>query len=337
MKNNNKNIDDFLDDLTMNKGRGEKTKRAYMSDLKLFCSVVNKSIIDCSKDDLLKYKYHLISNKLAPATINRKFSVIQSFYEYLLKKKQIKNNPTQEIEKLKLPKKIPITLNHSQASLLLDGIQVKGRYSKRDYAIFCTFLFAGCRVSEIVNLNVGDVDLDSDLIVIRNAKGSKDRAIPIIKPLKDALISYLETKTVYEMKNVKLKTKVKRYSVIAKHKCGRDYFIIDSKEEALFLTKYGKRFSSKGIEYHFKEYTKTLGILKKGLSLHALRRSCLTYLFNEGADIFTLKEISGHSRVQTLEHYLAIDMNKMRTVMNLHPLTNRGISSRLVDLVRDEQ
>lgn len=233
------------------------------------------------------------------------------------------------INPIPIPSTMPITLGEQQAKTLLDGIMLTGRYAVRDYAIFATFLYTGMRVSELINLKTYDVNFEAGYIHVRDGKGGKDRVIPMIPKLANALQLYLQTGVVYQEAS-----KNDSRSGISRYKCGRQYFIHGTDDQTLFLTQEGKPYSRKGIDWLFKGYTQKLGIFRDGLSLHALRRSCLTFLHKQGVDLFILKEISGHARIQTLEHYLAIDNSKVLDAMKIHPLHNHQIDRGLVEIVR---
>ncbi|MGG0939168.1 tyrosine-type recombinase/integrase [Brevibacillus centrosporus] len=330
-------IRQYLLFLKSDKGCSDKTISAYTNDLKHFMEFFpNKNILkELTETDIRSYKFHLVEKGNSPRTVNRNLSVIRSFYDYFVNHDDwnIHKSPARNVQKMKVPQTVPITMNESEAEALLDGIVLLGRYAIRDYAIFLTFLFTGMRVSEVINLTVGDINFNNETILIRQGKGAKDRHVPMIPRLADALRFYIETGTSYfipqkERKNSRVRVDLAR--------SGRGHFVRDKDEQILFLTKYGKVFSEKGIDYLFKNYTRLLGIHKQGLTLHALRRSCLTFLYREGVDLFVLKEISGHSKIQTLQHYLAIDPVKVKLAANKHPLARRGLDHRLVSLMRNK-
>lgn len=229
-----------------------------------------------------------------------------------------------------MPRTVPITLGEQQAKTLLDGIMLTGKHAVRDYAIFATFLYTGLRVSELINLKTYDINFEDSYIHVRDGKGGKDRLIPMIPQLANALQLYLQTGVVYD-------ELAKSQSKISRYRCGRTYFVQGTDDQTLFLTQFGTPYSRKGIDCLFKGYAQRLGIYKEGLSLHALRRSCLTFLHKQGVDLFVLKEISGHARVQTLEHYLAIDNSKVLEAMRSHPLHNHQIDRGLVEMVRSSR
>lgn len=335
-------INEFLLYLSSDKGCSPNTIKMYREDLEaLSGSWPTKDFLDASEKDIRDYKYALVEKGLAPRTINRKLAVIRSFYNYFVNSDQwqLGRNPGRNIPSIKVPTTEPVVMNEYQAETLLDGILLTGQFAARDYAIFSTFLFTGIRVAELIHISMVDVDFANSLIHIRNGKGGKDRSIPLIPRLENALRMYLNNGAVYDPLVVKGKRKTKTENHLAKNKCGRAYFEkygVDN-HDYLFLTKYGCGFTEKGIDYLFKKYTKHLGIYRKGLSLHALRRSCLTFLYKQGVDLFILKEISGHVRIQTLEHYLHIDKSKVAEAMTKHPLADHGMDMRLIDLVRSVQ
>lgn len=323
---------EFLLYMRSDKGARPRTLTGYETDLSRFISHhQTDDVLELRQQDIREYKFRLVDAGLAPRTVNRHMSVIRSFFEYFVDHDDynVAKNPAKNVQGMKVPKTIPITLGESQAKTLLDGIMLTGRYAIRDYAIFATFLFTGIRVSELINLRTYDVNFQDNYIHVRDGKGGKDRIVPMVPQLMNALKLYLQTGVVYEeLKKKQSRSKVNRYQ------CGRKYFVTGEDDQTLFLTKDGGSYSQKGIDWLFKGYTKKLGIYKSGLSLHALRRSCLTFLHKQGVDLFILKEISGHARVQTLEHYLAIDNSKVLDAMKKHPLANHEIDHGLVNMVR---
>ncbi|NOU54902.1 tyrosine-type recombinase/integrase [Brevibacillus borstelensis] len=325
-------IREFMLFMRSDKGARPKTLTGYETDLKRFAAhFKTRDLLELRQQDIREYKFGLVDKGLAPRTVNRAISVIRSFYEYFVDHDDydIVKNPAKNIQGMKVPRTMPITLGEQQAKTLLDGIMLTGRYAVRDYAIFATFLYTGMRVSELINLKTYDVNFEDNYIHVRDGKGGKDRVIPMIPQLANALQLYLQTGVVYQEAS-----KRDSRSGISRYKCGRQYFAHGVDDQTLFLTQEGKPYSRKGIDWLFKGYTKRLGIYKDGLSLHALRRSCLTFLHKQGVDLFILKEISGHARVQTLEHYLAIDNSKVLDAMRAHPLHNHQIDRGLVEMVR---
>lgn len=325
-------VREYLLYLKSDKGARPKTLIGYEGDLRRFMKHFStRDVLELRQQEIREYKFSLVDQGLAPRTVNRAISVVRSFYEYFVDHDDydIVKNPAKNIQGMKVPRTIPITLGEQQAKTLLDGIMLTGKFAVRDYALFATFLYTGIRVSELVSLKTYDVNFEDNYIHVRDGKGGKDRIIPMIPQLANALKLYLQTGVVFEEAR-----KNERSASVSRYKCGRQYFVHGADDQTLFLTQYGQPYSRKGIDWLFKGYTKRLGIFKDGLSLHALRRSCLTFLHKQGVDLFILKEISGHARVQTLEHYLAIDKSKVLDAMKSHPLHNHQIDRGLVEMVR---
>jgi len=325
-------VREYLLFMRSDRGARPRTLKGYEGDLKRFVALFKtRDLLELRQQDIREYKFSLVDSGLAPRTVNRAISVVRSFYEYFVDHDDydIAKNPAKSIQGMKVPKTIPVTLGEQQAKTLLDGIMLTGKYAVRDYALFATFLYTGIRVSELISLKTYDINFEDCYIHVRDGKGGKDRIIPIIPQLANALQLYMQTGIVYD-EAIKNESR----SAISRYKCGRKYFVTGPDDQTLFLTQYGQQYSRKGIDWLFKGYTKKLGIYKDGLSLHALRRSCLTFLHKQGVDLFILKEISGHAHVSTLEHYLAIDTSKVLDAMKQHPLSRHQIDQGLVNMVR---
>jgi site-specific recombinase XerD len=331
-KENEKYIIDWLKYLKSEKAVSFNTIKTYRNHLNnLIKYMPLKPLEKITYEDLNQFKSYLFDQKKRQeSTVNHCFITIKSFFDYLIDYKDeinIRKNPAKFIKKLREPKKMPIVISERQAENLLDNILLFGRYALRDHAIFSTFLFTGMRVSELINLKIYDLDFSNRLIHIRNAKGKKDRIIPMESSFARILERYINTDKHYSINNNQ-KTLL--------YKSGRKYFLKDINEKSVFLTKSGEHFSEKGIEYLFKVYTKSAGIYREGLSIHALRRTCLTMLYKKKKDLFALMQISGHSSVKTLERYLSIDNQQIIDLMDHHPLKDRGIDIELINKMRDK-
>lgn len=337
---NQKYINEFLKFCNVDKVLRIKSVRQYKSDLDEFATLYqDRDILKLKEIDIRNYKYQLVERKLAIRTINRKLSTIRTFYNYFLNSeshKTVTRNPVTNVKSIRLPKCDPIILSESQAETLLDGILLTGRYAFRDYAIFCTFLFTALRVSELINLKLSDLDFDNHVLRVVNGKGGKDRTVPMIPRLENALKLYLTQGISYRRIRVPKRKKEKYIERLEPSKCGRAFFIQPGVDDIdyVFLSQGGTKFSPEGVNYLFKEYAKDFGIFRERLSLHALRRSCLTFLYRQGVDLFILREISGHSNITTLQHYLRIDQKNVLSAMEKNPLAKQGFDLRLMDLVR---
>lgn len=333
-------IKEFLQHMKSDKGCRPKTVISYLSDLtEIKDFFVNRNLLELKESDIRRYKFHLVERDLAPRTVNRRISVIRSFFTYFVysdEYEQIYKNPARNIPSMKIPSKKPITMSENQSENFLTSIILIGRYGLRDYALFSTFLFTGMRISEVAALKIQDIDFDRGVIEVRDGKGGKDRTIPMMPRLSQTLSLWINNEVAYDEKVIKMKTKQKKKLVINKAKSGRKLFLdgTGSDEDFAFITKYGKPFSHKGIAYLFQRYIDIANYTKDGLSPHAMRRSFLTHLKRQGVDLFTLQKISGHARVATLEHYLEIDDKEVAAAVDMHPSSNRGLDWNMIDTLR---
>ena len=239
-----------------------------------------------------------------PATLARKASSIRIFFHYLCNKsKRIPNNPAQDLENPKLGRRLPKYLSLEQSQKLLQvassvSISEHNNHdnSTRNYAIITLFLNCGMRLSELVGLNMKDIDFtDNKLNVI--GKGNKERTI------------YLNKACV---------TAIKAYLAIRPH----DGVKGDSRE-ALFLSEQKKRISNRTVQYIVKEEFKKAGIDHTKYSVHKLRHTAATLMYKYGqVDIRALQELLGHESISTTEIYTHVDNEQIRSAVENNPLAN---------------
>ncbi|WP_141296414.1 tyrosine-type recombinase/integrase, partial [Brevibacillus centrosporus] len=183
-------VREYLLFMRSDRGARPRTLKGYEGDLKRFVALFKtRDLLELRQQDIREYKFSLVDSGLAPRTVNRAISVVRSFYEYFVDHDDydIAKNPAKSIQGMKVPKTIPVTLGEQQAKTLLDGIMLTGKYAVRDYALFATFLYTGIRVSELINLKTYDVNFEENYIHVRDGKGGKDRIIPMIPQLANAL------------------------------------------------------------------------------------------------------------------------------------------------------
>ena len=239
-----------------------------------------------------------------PATLARKASSIRIFFHYLCNKsKRIPNNPAQDLENPKLGRRLPKYLSLEQSQKLLQvassvSISEHNNHdnSTRNYAIITLFLNCGMRLSELVGLNMKDIDFsDNKLNVI--GKGNKERTI------------YLNKACI---------TAIKAYLAIRPH----DGVTGDSRD-ALFLSEQKKRISNRTVQYIVKEEFKKAGIDHTKYSVHKLRHTAATLMYKYGqVDIRALQELLGHESISTTEIYTHVDNEQIRSAVENNPLAN---------------
>lgn len=250
------------------------------------------------------YQFYLTEYKktngqsLHPLTIMSKLSAIRGYFSYLIKHRDIFLNPTLDIELPKvghyLPKNI---LTQEESCRLLELPQGHDPFGIRDKAILEVLYSTGIRSGELRKLDIYDVNLHDKLIHIKNPKNKKDRLVPTGDKAKTALEEYL----------LKSRPRLSRVSNA------------DSKENALFLSQYGKRMSKGSIPYILRTYSQKMNLGKR-ITPHCLRHSFATHLLSNGADLPIIQQLLGHTRIKTTQIYLQIAQPDLKkTIRDCHP------------------
>lgn len=274
---------DFLNYCIFEKGLSDKTKESYYNDLEVYKLFLNKHHINNVKDitsdsikDFLKER-----SIEETTTIAHNLTVIKNFHAYLLKEKIVSEDVSEFIERPKLRKSLPKTLSVEDVDKLLD-IKLNTPFDYRNKAMLELMYGCGLRVSELINIEINDVDIINCQIRILG-KGSKERDIP----LGEYAIYYLQ-----------------EYIKV------RDKLLKDKPCNKLFINNHGQGMTRQGF---FKNLKKVL--LEKGLnpevSPHTLRHSFATHLINRGADLRSIQEMLGHSDISTTKIYTKISDEKV--------------------------
>ncbi len=223
----------------------------------------------------------------------RVISGIKTFYKFLILENDIQKNPAELLETPKLTRKIPIFLNVEEIDQLLSLIDRSNNEGERNMSMLETLYSCGLRVSELVNLKITDLHLNSDYIKI-TGKGNKDRLVPIGKIAKKLILNYLTT--------IRVKYPVKKEFV-----------------DILFLNRRGGKLSRVMVFYIIKDLAEKAGI-KKTLSPHSFRHSFATHLVEGGADLRAVQEMLGHESITTTEIYTHLDRQFLRdNILSYHP------------------
>ena len=275
-------IKDFLNYLLIDKKYSNNTISSYERDLKKYLLfITDKDINNIKSDDAFNYLKTI--KLLEDRSISRNISTLRSFYKYLMIEKVVTKSPFELIELPKLGKKLPKVLSEEEVLKLLD-IEVKDHYSARNKAIMELLYASGMRVSELVNLKVGDVDL-TNAIVRTISKGRKERIIPLGEYCISALNMYLNGY--------------------------RNTFIKNSYSEYLFLNSRGDKLTRQAIFKMLKQLAKEK-MIKTEFSPHTLRHSFASHLLDYGADLRSIQELLGHSDISTTQIYTHISNEKLK-------------------------
>jgi integrase/recombinase XerD len=283
-------IQDFLNYCIFEKGLADKSKISYENDLNVYKEFLNKRSITSvgnirSEDikDFLKCR----SNEES-STIAHNLTVIKNFHTYLLKEDIVKSDVSEFIDRPKLRKSLPKTLSVEDVDKLLD-IKLESPFDYRNKAMLELMYGCGLRVSELVNLELNDIDMTNSIIRIFG-KGSKEREIPIGEYSIYYLNEYLKV----------------RESLLKGKPCNK-----------LFLNNHGSSISRVGFFKMLKGLLKEKG-LNTDVSPHTLRHSFATHLINRGADLRSIQEMLGHSDISTTKIYTKVSDDKVLAEYNLH-------------------
>ena len=284
----------FLDFLKDDKKLSENTLQSYRRDIEQYEEYVTKNKINylkATEETITKYMQYLRDENKKESTISRSLASIRSFYQYLIRVKKVKKDPTLTIESPKINKRVPNILTSKEVELLLDqpkDVDLKGT---RDKAMLEFAYATGMRVTEMISLNMDDVMLDEGYVVCKGR--SKSRNIPLGTMSLKALKEYVED--------------------------ARPYLIKDENEEALFVNVNGTRLTRQGF-WKIVKYYKEQAHIDKDITPHVLRHSFATHLLQNGADLKAIQTMLGHSDISSTQVYMQFqDPALKNTYKKAHP------------------
>ena len=310
MKVDLKNIKtEFLSYLKSERGFSDHTLESYSNDIGVFidyCStifsgytidldLIDTNIIRRFIGSEMEKVYITKKEKKSyhTKTIARRLAAIKSLFNYLYNFEKIKDNPAMHLRTPKTDKNLPVIVRENDiVSLMEEPIknpitnEIEG---ERDHAILEMLYATGLRLSELLSINICDIDRKSKLVKVMG-KGGKERIVPIGKVAINSIESYLK-------------------------KLGKS--IRSSYEDPLFVNKKGKRLPKRTLQRRIKKY---LEVTMGGGTVHTLRHTFATHLVNSGADILTVKELLGHSSLSSTQHYTRLNLEKIKKVyQEKHP------------------
>ena len=276
-------IEDFLNYCIFEKGLSDKTKESYKNDLDEYKKYLNNLNIKSIEDIKSNHIKDFIKDRGedATTTIAHNLTVIKNFHTYLLKEKLVKVDESEFIERPKLRKSLPKTLSIEDVDNLLD-IKLETPFDYRNKAMLELIYGCGLRISELINLEINDIDEINCFIRILG-KGNKEREVPV----GEYALYYL--KEYIERRNLLLKNK----------SCNK-----------LFLNNHGQGMTRQGFFKNLKQLLKEKG-LNEEISPHTLRHSFATHLLNRGADLRSIQEMLGHSDISTTKIYTKVSDQKV--------------------------
>ena len=306
-------VERFLEHLRVERNYSVHTLRNYRSDLEAFFRFVTfrkkKSAapqpqalpIEVDHLTIREYLGRLYSERLKPATIARKLAALRSFYRYACREGLLKENPAKLVASPRLPQMLPPVMTTEETNQLIDSVQTIAATSEgrdalrvaRDHLIFELLYGSGLRVSELVGLNLDQLDLADGVLLVRG-KGKKERTVPFGSKALAALEEYCRQRAERQGQN-------------------------GMNPEALLISARGSRLTTRTVHRIVKRYSSRL----RGdptLHPHSLRHAFATHLLSEGADLRAIQELLGHSSLSSTQKYTRISIRQLMEVYDkTHP------------------
>ena len=289
-----KKIKLFLEFLQKDKKLSNNTLQSYKRDITQYESYINEEnlqYLKVTKDDIKKYLENLKNICKKTSTISRNLASIRSFYQYLVRTKKIKEDPTEGIQSPKVEKRVPSVLSSKEVELLLEQPKAVDLKGIRDKAMLEFAYATGMRVTEIINLNIEDVNLKEGYVSCTNA--NKQRNIPLGAISINALKEYI--------------------------KKARPYLIKSEDEKSLFVNINGKRLTRQGF-WKIVKFYKEQAHIDKDITPHVLRHSFATHLLQNGADLKAIQVMLGHSDISSTQVYMQFQDEGLKNIYKkAHP------------------
>jgi integrase/recombinase XerD len=288
-------LENFINFLEKDKGLSVNTLQSYKRDIEQYINYLKdinlKKLSNTQKATIIAYILNLQKKGRATTTISRNIASLRSFYQYIKKNKIIEQDPTEGVETPKVKKKLPQILSTQEVKLLLEQPKCTDLKGYRDKAMLELLYATGIRVSELISLDIQDVDLDMKFI--RCNKSSRERKIPIGSIAVKSINDYLNK--------------------------SRKYLINNTNEKAMFVNINGGRLTRQGFWKIIKQY-KNQSKINKDITPHTLRHSFAAHLLENGADLKSIQEMLGHSDISSTQIYAQIAKNKIKEVYKkTHP------------------
>ena len=295
-------IDRFSTYLQHERAVSPHTYKNYLVDLQQFHTFVREKYPKIASDGeerltevdaavIREYVSRMYAS-WSPSSMARKLASLRTFFNYCMRAGIVSSNPAKEVATPKIPKRVPKFLTVDEVFSLLDAAAGEDVLGSRDRAILELLYASGLRVSELVGLNIEDVDLKSQTVRVLG-KGRKERIVPMGEKARASLETYLQ----------------KRHQLLGK----------STTEKGFFLNRHGGRLTARSIERLLGKYIKRSG-LQKTVTPHVLRHTFATHLLGAGADMRGIQELLGHSSLSTTQKYTHVGVDKlMKAYDESHP------------------
>ncbi len=285
-------LTEYLKFLNFERGLSPLTRENYARDIKALVALSeNTDLNNLKSTDIRRYVANLHSKGLGGRSIARILSSWRGFFDYLMQRHGHSNNPAKGLRAPKSAKALPQALSIEQAIKLVD-IKDNDILSMRDHAILELFYSSGLRLSELVNLNIDQLDFKEGAVTV-TGKGNKTRIVPLGKHAIIAIQKWLNTRV-----NLLAKTTV---------------------EQAMFISKQGERLSARNIQYRLKAWSIKQGV-DSSVHPHMLRHSFASHVLQSSGDLRAVQEMLGHANISTTQVYTHLDYQHLTKVYDAaHP------------------
>lgn len=287
---------DFLQYLEFEARAAENTLIAYRTDLAQFSAHLAARGLDplgVERADVVEYLENLTSaSQMAGTTLHRKLSSLRSFYMHLRREGLIDADPTANVKAPAQSKRLPAVLSRAEVAHLIDQVRGGGASAARDRALLELMYASGLRVSEVVDLEVSDIDFEEGILRARG-KGGKERIVPVGSQALNSIRTYLRN--------------------------GRPSLVKDRPQRHLFVNFRGEKLTRQGLYGIVRKYATSAGLADR-MSPHTLRHTFATHLLSGGCDLRAVQEMLGHADVSTTQTYTHLSTERLKDVyFDAHP------------------
>ncbi|HVW63375.1 MAG TPA: site-specific tyrosine recombinase XerD [Nitrosospira sp.] len=289
-------LDAFSDALWLEDGLSPNTLESYRGDLAQFGAWLARrnpahgSLATVTRADLLEFLAHRVSGKIKASTTSRELSSLRRFYGFLLRQGWIQTDPSLNIDMPKLSRHLPVSLTEAEVEALLDAPDIAQPLGLRDRTMLEMLYASGLRVSELVNLDVGQVNLNVGVVRVLG-KGGKERLAPLGEEAVEWIAAYV--------KDI------------------RPSLLGGKTSNALFVTSRGSAMTRQAFWHLIKRHAASAGI-SRAMSPHTLRHAFATHLLNHGADLRVVQMLLGHADISTTQIYTHVARERIKRIHALH-------------------
>jgi integrase/recombinase XerC len=293
-------LDQFITYLVVERNTSPYTARNYRREVGEFLRFLKgegvSSLQEIDRQVLTRYLLWLRAKGYAKASIRRRISELRSFFRYLVGQKIVESNPIEAISAPKVPQRLPRYLKPEEIGAIMQAPDTSQPLGQRDRAILEILYATGMRISELVGLDVGTVEIARGEMMVRG-KGSKDRIVLLGRPAREALDLYLKE--------------------------GRPRLLKGRRTSALCLNRSGERLSVRGVQSMLDRCARKAGL--KWVTPHLFRHTFATHMLGGGADLRVVQELLGHVSLSSTQVYTHVSQRRAREVyMRSHPLAREG-------------